>query len=242
MKMLVGFLLGVIGVGLAIVATSAARGEGDVTGQAQAPTDALKVHAIPSTQTERPSPDNQSKDMSAALVREVRPESPDPALWGEVLCRMSVSKTGNVESVEVVRSSGHQQLDDAARTALSQWLYAPQRRDGKPVAVTIDRLVSFPKRTPLDLEDLGMAWAVAQTFIEGEHLHSPSSAEWPTDGLLPAHSYREFVTYKGQGKYRISSWVDSDNAFGAKIRTRFVATVVDRGAGDWRLTEFDVVD
>jgi TonB family protein len=196
----------------------------------------------------------------AMLRSSKKPEYPAAArragIEGSALCRIHISATGEVSDVELIESSGSDTLDDAAKSALMQWQFRPQMRGDDAEPSTLDHRVRFALKpgereipaqkstsgNAVYIESAGTAWAAAQSLIESEKLRSPSSAEWPTDGFLPAHSYTEFVTYMGDGKYIIRSWVDADNAFGAKIRTRFVATVQDHGGYDWRLTSFETID
>jgi hypothetical protein len=60
-----------------------------------------------------------------------------------------------------------------------------------------------------------VAYNYAEDFIE-ERLKSPSTAKFPGTFQKNKHS-----TSLGGGKYRISSWVDSKNVFGAMIRSRW---------------------
>ena len=61
------------------------------------------------------------------------------------------------------------------------------------------------------------AWVCAQDVVESE-LKSPSSAKFPW------YSER-FITDLGNNEYMISAYVDSDNSFGAKIRSEFTVTL-----------------
>jgi protein TonB len=62
---------------------------------------------------------------------------------GSVLCLLHVSEEGLVTAVEVLESSGHARLDDAAREALARWRFQPRRVDGRPVASTLRHRVTF---------------------------------------------------------------------------------------------------
>ena len=55
---------------------------------------------------------------------------------GTVRLRVLVGRRGEVEDVQVVRSSGDDRLDEAAVDAVWHWRYRPARRDGRPVRVT----------------------------------------------------------------------------------------------------------
>ena len=63
------------------------------------------------------------------------------------------------------------------------------------------------------------AYGYVENFVKNK-LKSPSSAVFP--------SYREQIEhtdYLGEDVFKIKSWVDSQNGFGAMIRTRFVCTI-----------------
>lgn len=73
------------------------------------------------------------------------------------------------------------------------------------------------------------AWVMAQLFLE-DHLKSPSTASygWQTSD--------DCVTNLGDGVYQVKGWVDSQNSFGATVRTEFVVKVKDKGDGNtWSL-------
>lgn len=64
------------------------------------------------------------------------------------------------------------------------------------------------------------AWVMATTFVKRQ-LKAPSSADFGS----PFGEYQnpeKCVEYLGNGRYRIAGWVDAQNAFGAKLRNRFV--------------------
>lgn len=80
-----------------------------------------------------------------------------------------------------------------------------------------------------------IAWVMAQQFVE-DKLKSPSTASF---GGVFSGDYQDpdsVVSDLGGGKYRVRAWVDSQNSFGATIRTRFVCELEDRGGGSWRCT------
>ncbi len=70
------------------------------------------------------------------------------------------------------------------------------------------------------------AWVYMQSFVE-DRLKSPKSADFPFAGARG-------VTSLGQGRYKVQSYVDSQNSFGANIRTNFEGVIV-RGDGSWQL-------
>ncbi len=73
------------------------------------------------------------------------------------------------------------------------------------------------------------AWAYTKIYVEN-HLKSPSSADFPFGGA-------EGVQDLGGGLYSFSSYVDSQNGFGATIRTNFSGEI-QRVDGGWKVTSF----
>ena len=60
-----------------------------------------------------------------------------------MVIRAMVTAMGNVNSTEMIESSGHGILDRAAIRAVRRWRFVPATRDGKPVVGTIDVPISF---------------------------------------------------------------------------------------------------
>ena len=56
---------------------------------------------------------------------------------------MRVRAAGRVESVEILRSSGHPRLDQAAIDALSRWTFEPARSDGAATTARVVHQVAF---------------------------------------------------------------------------------------------------
>ena len=76
------------------------------------------------------------------------------------------------------------------------------------------------------------AWTVMQEFVT-DKLVSPSSAEFPWCDVSN-------VTNLGGGRYKVKGYVDSENSFGAMIRTDFEGVVVNKGGGSWGLESLQV--
>jgi protein TonB len=74
-----------------------------------------------------------------ALVCPVRPPPPYPPVsrrlgeTGKVVLRVELDETGRVSAAQLISSSGHPRLDDAALTAVKAWRCQPARRDGQAV-------------------------------------------------------------------------------------------------------------
>ena len=71
----------------------------------------------------------------------------------------------------------------------------------------------------------------AKQFCESR-LRSPGSAKHPWA------SYRGTTTALGNYRYRVTSYVDSQNAFGALLRSHYTCVVRDNGGGTFELESF----
>ena len=70
----------------------------------------------------------------------------DQDIEGETVLRVRVSDVGEVDSVEVLESSGHAAFDSAAMEGAGDLRFTPARRDGKRIAVWAEVPVYFSKR------------------------------------------------------------------------------------------------
>lgn len=68
------------------------------------------------------------------------------------------------------------------------------------------------------------AWTCAEKLVQ-DNLKAPSTAKFPLADV------DKFVTSMGGSKYKVSAYVDSENSFGAKIRTNFSVTIILTGDG-----------
>ena len=62
---------------------------------------------------------------------------------GDVVLLIDIASTGTVGKVMVLRSSGYQELDDAARKAAIKERFAPAKRNGNPVDYTLKYTYRF---------------------------------------------------------------------------------------------------
>lgn len=62
---------------------------------------------------------------------------------GRVLLRVDVGADGTATNVDFVQRSGSPELDRAAMNAVRKWRFAPARRDGKPVASSVQVPIDF---------------------------------------------------------------------------------------------------
>jgi len=77
------------------------------------------------------------------------------------------------------------------------------------------------------------AYAMAQTFVD-ERLVSPSSADYPTM-RDPTVKVQEV-----EGQWYVAGYVDSDNALGASIRTRYNVVMQQLPNSKWRLVDIEI--
>lgn len=71
------------------------------------------------------------------------------------------------------------------------------------------------------------ARVMCEKFVK-DRLKAPASAEF-------APGSETHTLAKGKGAYKITSWVDSQNSFGAMIRTNYTCEVSYQGDDQWRL-------
>lgn len=77
------------------------------------------------------------------------------------------------------------------------------------------------------------AWTHSIMYAE-KNLKSPSSAKFPM-------GYKDYVQRNGT-TYTISAYVDSENSFGAMIRTHFNATLKEVSEDKWEMISFEFVE
>lgn len=83
-------------------------------------------------------------------------------------------------------------------------------------------------------EDDWQAYYMSQKFVK-TRLASPASAKFP-----PAFDDEVITSYKGACKHTVAAYVDSQNAFGAMLRTRYIATLqYRRTTDDWTIQSLD---
>ena len=80
-----------------------------------------------------------------------------------------------------------------------------------------------------------MAYIMIEDFVK-ERLKSPKSADFP--GVFDGRA--DHVTYLGNQKYRITSYVDAQNSFGASIRNKFTGEIEQTSENQWRLLSLEI--
>lgn len=87
------------------------------------------------------------KDVQTIGCRVPAPDYPRQArrqrLEGTVLIRLQIAPQGQVQSANVARSSGNQELDEAARKAVMSASCSPYMENGRAIAVRAVQSVSF---------------------------------------------------------------------------------------------------
>ncbi|MBY8341982.1 hypothetical protein LXH13_06305 [Streptomyces spinosirectus] len=77
------------------------------------------------------------------------------------------------------------------------------------------------------------AAVTCESFVK-DRLKSPGSAKFP--GVTDP-DYAKIITVSGKKpwKYQINGYVDSDNSFGASVRSDYVCTVSTKNGDTWHL-------
>ncbi len=94
---------------------------------------------------------------------------------------------------------------------------------------------STSHKVPVDIPDVIEAWTVAQDFVK-DRLKSPTTADFGSV-FKEYQDPRKQVTPLVDNTFKVVGGVDSQNAFGATIRTRFSLKIKYMGNMNWRLVE-----
>jgi len=111
------------------------------TAVAQGQASAKNVHGDPAAAPVH-MPDASASDLH-------NPKPPYPPLsrskgeQGTVLLKVCVSAAGDVDSVDIARSSGFVRLDRAANDTVNRWRFHPARKGGQPVAICYQLPIRF---------------------------------------------------------------------------------------------------
>lgn len=62
---------------------------------------------------------------------------------GIVVCELLVGTSGEVQSIEILESSGYETLDEEVRRTLALWRFEPGTRDGEPSEMRVRRRFQF---------------------------------------------------------------------------------------------------
>ncbi len=107
-----------------------------------------KVTEKPPEETPPASPQAVIPAVLPVIKKEVRPQYPEIAkkfnAHGTVYMRVLIDENGKVKSVKIVKSSGYNFLDNAAKEAAFKYEFEPAKdKDGKPVATWFPLAIRF---------------------------------------------------------------------------------------------------
>ncbi len=95
------------------------------------------------------------------------------------------------------------------------------------VIITIIEVMTRSTSSDRDYTSERTAYNLSKDYAK-QNLKSPSTASYP--GLFES---KDHVKDLGNGRYQINSWVDSQNGFGATIRTKFSCVMVKKSGDRW---------
>jgi TonB family protein len=101
---------------------------------APAPSPAPPTQSRPNQQSGQVQPDSTKLEPVLAEKAEYPPEAERAKIQGEVIVKVHVSETGDVDSAEVV--SGEPALSNAALEAAKKWKFKPFIRNGEPAGAS----------------------------------------------------------------------------------------------------------
>jgi hypothetical protein len=99
-----------------------------------------------------------------------------------------------------------------------------------------------PQKSPASRPDGAASERIALRYMQDfvrDRLKAPSTAEFP-GGMFD--NFSGHVTSEDRGTYRIASYVDSQNSFGAMLRTHYSGRIRIEPNGEWTLLELDLMD
>ncbi len=90
--------------------------------------------------------------------------------------------------------------------------------------------------TPRPDHTIAAAYSVCKQFVE-KRLRAPASAKFPSTG-----DENVLSTHHGGGVYEVVAYVDSQNSFGALIRSTFTCNVEWQRGDEYKLTNLSLND
>jgi TonB family protein len=82
-------------------------------------------------------------------INDYPPEAIAVHAEGTTVVGFTITESGKTAEVKVAKSSGNADLDNAAVTCISRWLYRPAQKDGKPVALPWKAQVRWAFTSPV---------------------------------------------------------------------------------------------
>ncbi len=153
----------------------------------------------------------------------------EAAFRGVVFGKVKLQRrdSGNIIEVPLDKLSEADQewiRDRGRRMSSISWLPSSPVTPGSSGA-------TMKEPTKSDPGSAAEAWAITRKFVT-DQLRSPTTADFPWSPTG--------TTKLGPGKWRIAGYVDSQNAFGATLRTEFTATVETRDGTKWSLVDLQM--
>lgn len=108
--------------------------------------DAIKVPAPPAPPApveEKVTPPSSGADYLNNPQPNYPEEAQDKGWEGKVVMKVHVQANGHPDSVTVIKSSGHDVLDDEAVRTVKEWEFAPAKRGDTPIAGVVTVPISF---------------------------------------------------------------------------------------------------
>jgi len=81
-----------------------------------------------------------------------------------------------------------------------------------------------------------MAYVMCREYVK-QSLKAPRTAKFP--GMFE-ETYTSATISLGGNSFRVRSWVDAENSFGALIRNNYVCKVTYTGNDNWRLDDLQM--
>ena len=117
---------------------------------------------------------------------------------------------------------------------MSKWPVWPEYENPKTDPARASASISDKNKVERAEDRKTEAWVVAESCVK-DRLRSPSTADF--GGFFNYQDPRKCVTYLGNSVYQVRGWVDSQNGFGATVRTDFCLKVEYVSKETWRLVE-----
>ncbi|SRR5579871_4060522 len=119
-----------------------------------------------------PLPDSTKLEIVKAEKARYPLEAHQQEIQGEVLLKLHISETGDVESVDVI--SGHPALVPSAVDAAKKWKFKPYIKNGKPIKVSVNVPMDFAFKGNIVKDEHGAAQSTAPPPSSGNKLNVDS--------------------------------------------------------------------
>lgn len=154
------------------------------------------------------------------------------ALGGTTVLYATLSNTGNIVELDIERSSGHRELDDAALAAVRQWHFVPGSRNGHRIGGVVRVPIHFDPTPVAKLAFRNALWPAA--YAHPDYVSDPTPIAFPTvddaqhEVAARAHQpitgipqIRQFQIHDTEGKL-IQWWIFTDLGTPNAMATRLI--------------------